>query len=710
MRVSQIIGAPTELLTELRAHRSEVVGGFLGALGLLGLISLAMAWLPPGGLGWWRGLGQPAVLLAITGVAGYGANRKGYYRLAVVGALSGMVGASAWAVGAGGGVVTGLGLSLLLVAVVLAGVALGRVVLVVTTAVCVAVAFAPQLLAWLGRGGTTVLEAAHYATEVAAALLLAALLVDRIAVAFHRAIGQALEYKTAWGQATAASARHQDALHEVERFNETIIENLPGVFFLLDRTGSRARWNRHLALAMGYEEREIANLCALGLVPEEDRRKVSRAIAHAFKVGHAVLETTLVTKEGERRPYVFTGTRVEVGGSTYLAGLGLDRSEIGEVRARVVQLDADLRTRLERLTALHAIDKAIVAGRELDEVLEVILEQVTSCLHVDAACVLLHDPSRGQLDFAANRGFLTDALRATSLRLGEGLAGQAAEQRRPVVVRGRDAIAARFERAQSLAREGFVTYVALPLIAHGQLRGVLEVFDRSDWNLDEDAAGFLDALGTQAALALHCAVQFDRLERMNRDLLAAYDTTIEGWARAMDLRDEETVGHSRRVTELSLRLAGAMGFEPTELRHLRWGALLHDIGKMAVPDEILKKKGPLTAEERRAMELHPIHARELLKPIEFLHGAIDVPYFHHEHWDGHGYPTGRSGDDIPLAARIFAVVDVYDALTSDRPYREAWSSREALKHIEAGSGKQFDPEVVATFVQLMVNTEPAQKS
>jgi HD-GYP domain-containing protein (c-di-GMP phosphodiesterase class II) len=192
---------------------------------------------------------------------------------------------------------------------------------------------------------------------------------------------------------------------------------------------------------------------------------------------------------------------------------------------------------------------------------------------------------------------------------------------------------------------------------------------------------------------------FTGLQRSNMDLTFAYDTTIEGWSRALDLRDKETEGHSQRVTSMTVDLARAMGVGESELVHLRRGALLHDIGKMGVPDSILLKPGPLTEEEWTSMRRHPQHAYDLLSPIVYLHLSLDIPYAHHEKWDGSGYPLGLKGEQIPLAARIFAVADVYDALLSDRPYRPAWTRERTLAYIAAQSGIYFDPQVVKTFLR-----------
>ena len=191
------------------------------------------------------------------------------------------------------------------------------------------------------------------------------------------------------------------------------------------------------------------------------------------------------------------------------------------------------------------------------------------------------------------------------------------------------------------------------------------------------------------------------LEEAHEKLLSAYDATIEGWSHAMDLRDKETEGHTLRVTELSEKLGKIMGIENEELVYMRRGSLLHDIGKLGVPDAILLKPDKLTDEEWVIMHQHPKYAYDMIQPIEYLRPALDIPYCHHKKWDGSGYPRGLKGNDIPLQARIFAIIDVWDALTSDRPYRPAWDRKKVLEYIKNQSGKHFDPHVVDQFIKMM---------
>jgi len=213
----------------------------------------------------------------------------------------------------------------------------------------------------------------------------------------------------------------------------------------------------------------------------------------------------------------------------------------------------------------------------------------------------------------------------------------------------------------------------------------------------------VEILARQAAIAIDNGSMFDDLQNSNQELVMAYDATIEGWSKAMNLRDNETEEHTQRVTLLTLKMATKLGMSDSEMAHIRRGALLHDIGKIGVPDGILLKTGPLNDEEWDIMRQHPRYAFEMIAPISYLKPALDIPYCHHEKWDGSGYPRGLKGELIPLSARIFAVVDVYDALTSDRPYRNAWQEKKALEYIREQSGKQFDPKVVEEFLKILPN-------
>jgi PAS domain S-box-containing protein/putative nucleotidyltransferase with HDIG domain len=358
---------------------------------------------------------------------------------------------------------------------------------------------------------------------------------------------------------------------------------------------------------------------------------------------------------------------------------------------------------LQRLNALHNIDMAVTTMLDLGVILKVLLNQATSQLGIDAADVLLFDPNKETLEYAEGLGLRGSDFPASPLRLGEGLAGRAALERRVVVVPDFDGSTPEIGQVPLLEQERFVTYYGVPLIAGGKLKGVLELFNRGPLDPDPEWLSFLRTLGGQAAIAIDNANLFEELQLANMELVEAYDVTLEGWVRTLDMRDNETEGHTQRVTELTVRLARVMGVDEVDLEHVRRGALLHDIGKMAVPDNILRKPGPLTDEEWEVMRRHPVYAYDLLSPITFLRPALDIPYCHHERWNGAGYPRGLAEDRIPLTARIFAVVDVWDALCSYRPYRPAWPPERVRAYLREESGSEFDPSVVQAFLHLDIH-------
>ncbi len=592
-------------------------------------------------------------------------------------------------------------LLLYFVPLVLAALLLGRRALLVTGAVTLASVAAAALLAArppLGGGDEPAWMAA---LQFGIVYVVVAFFLDRFGLVFLDTLRTSVYQEARLNEEATLKLRAHQALREGERFNDVLVENLPGIFFMLDRSGSFFRVNRYVTENLGYSASELQRLGPEALVRPTERALVKERLAEVFEKGHVAQQLTIVDKDGRQIPYFVRSTRVTLGGTDYVAGIGIDRSEIDEVQSRVQLLNVELRERLERITALRDIDRAMAGNMDLGATLNVVLQQVMQRLQVDAVSILLYRADSQTLRYGASRGFEGAALRRTDLRLGEGLAGRAALLREPLTLEGRAAFRDAFAGASSLQHEEFESYMAVPLVSKSQLQGVLELFNRRPFEPDEDWSDFLVALATQAALAIDTARLFDDLERSNHELRLAYETTIEGWARALDLKDEATEGHSRRVTDLTVRLARRLGMCEDELVHVRRGALLHDIGKMGIPDHILRKPGPLTEGEWEVMKQHTTFAHDLLAPIPFLRSALEIPYCHHERFDGSGYPLGLEGEQIPLSARLFAVVDVYDALTSERPYREAWGPQRALGYIAAQAGRHFDPAVAAEFMELM---------
>lgn len=430
---------------------------------------------------------------------------------------------------------------------------------------------------------------------------------------------------------------------------------------------------------------------------QERRRSVSHLLGPD---GLHAKESTFHDRRGIAVEGVWSAERLDLDGVPHILSAIIDVSAHKRSERRVAELNDEVRERIGRLEALHQIDVAITENRDLATTLDVVLEQMCIKLTIDSAAILLADPETGEFEFGATRGYRTSEPRRIAFALGRWCV-RADPGITQTIHLSCEAVEAALSNVESATDEGFEEALAVPLRTHGAFEGLLIVATRSPLETGDDWMGFLRALALQAAIAVANARLLEGLERSNRELQHAYERTIEGWAHALDLKDEETQGHSLRVTELTERLALRLGVPTEDMMHIRYGALLHDIGKIGVPDQILLKPGRLTDEERALMQRHTDYAREMLENIAFLDRAIAIPYCHHERWDGTGYPRGLAGEKIPFPARMFAVVDVYDALSSDRPYRPAWDKEQVVAHLRAERGSHFDPAVTDAFLELI---------
>jgi PAS domain S-box-containing protein len=486
-----------------------------------------------------------------------------------------------------------------------------------------------------------------------------------------------------------------------ERFR-SVAESAHDAIIYMDSRGEVVFWNRASERIFGYRAEEVVGKNVTIIMPERFHDGHRNGIEKLMKGRNgrtmgSPLELYGLKKDGTEFPLELSLSSWKIRDELNFTAIIRDISDRKSAQEMI-------QNQLGRLDALRSIDRAIIASLDLNVTLDVFLSQLTAQLGIDAACVLLMNNNTQLLEYVISKGFRSSALKYTRLRLGESNAGRAATGRSIVTIPNLGENMGGFESSKLLAGEGFVSYIAVPLIAKGQVRGVLELFHRSLFHYKPGWLEFLEAIANQGAIAIENSTMFDDLQRSNANLICAYDTTIEGWSRALDLRYKETKGHSKRVTEMTIRIAKEFQIKDEELVHIRRGALLHDIGKMGIPDKILLKSGKLTNDEWITMKLHPIYARDLLYPIEHLRPAIEIPYFHHERWDGSGYPEGLKSEDIPLSARIFAVVDVWDALRSGRPYMSAWPEEKVRDYIRSQAGILFDPRVVEVFL-AMVSTD-----
>jgi HD-GYP domain-containing protein (c-di-GMP phosphodiesterase class II) len=427
------------------------------------------------------------------------------------------------------------------------------------------------------------------------------------------------------------------------------------------------------------------------IFPPDLSEKLERALQTVARTGNVVsLEYVLTISN---REYWFDARLIPASDSQIM----LIARDVTECRKTEIQM----KRQMQQLSILRSIDLAIASGLDLKLLLSMLLDGVMTLMHADAATVFLLNPKTNLLEFASGKGFHSNILQQMRLRMGEEYAGRIAIERNLIHIPDIRTDRMEFARSALFRQENFVTYWGVPLMAKGRVLGVLEMFHRAPFTPDADLRNFLVTAAGQAAIAVDSAKMFSELQRSNIELSLAYDTAIEGLSRALDLRDKETQEHTLRVADITAKLAVRLGVEQSTLIHIRRGSILHDVGKLAIPDQILFKPGPLAKEEWEIMRRHPDLAVELLSPVSYLEQALEIPHWHHEKWDGTGYPDGLGREDIPFAARLFALADVYDALLSRRPYRSAWSKGDVVRYLESESGKHFDPRILPEFLDLV---------
>ncbi len=355
---------------------------------------------------------------------------------------------------------------------------------------------------------------------------------------------------------------------------------------------------------------------------------------------------------------------------------------------------------VKKLSSLQRVQQIVLENLSLPTTLDMMVDQIIKELAVDAVNILYLHPGLKTMRSIAQKGFRQKVFRDSGQEIGEGLAGQAAETENIVHIGDLTNCPEQVSRSLEFSTEKFVTYYGVPLLVKNRFVGVLEIFNRSAMNQDTNWVDLLKLIAGLVAVAIDLQNLTNDLERSRKKIAEAFDGVIIGWATALELRGIEPEGHAKRTQDLTSRLAIKLGISGAKLDGIKQGALLHDIGKMGIPDDVLLKGSRLNAEEMKLIGRHPVDAYELLKSVDGLKGVLDIPLYHHERWDGEGYPYGIAGEDIPLSARIFAVVDVWDAMQTDRPYRKAYSRTESLSHLKEQAGKHFDPKVLKAFLEM----------
>lgn len=349
----------------------------------------------------------------------------------------------------------------------------------------------------------------------------------------------------------------------------------------------------------------------------------------------------------------------------------------------------------------HSISRILQASLDVQDPLPAVLALLADAVRADAVTALRYNLPLQRFDLLSVHGLDPRAVAKLKLYFETGVAGKIAAERQPIWIEDLLNSKPDVRPVSQLTEEGFQSYLALPLIGHNDFLGILEIVWRKTPEIQAWDTGFLGRVTEQISLAMERSSIVRDLRHSSEGIVSAYNAMIEGLSRALELRDIETEGHTRRVSVLMLRFGEHMRIPVSQWDAIKQGALLHDIGKLGIPDAILLKPGSLTPREREVMQQHAVYGYNILAPITNLRQTLDIALYHHERWDGSGYPYGLAGEQIPLVARLFAVTDVFDALTSDRPYRPAWSHSQAIEYLRDQAGRLFDPQIVQLFLEIV---------
>ncbi|MHB8807699.1 MAG: HD domain-containing phosphohydrolase [Anaerolineaceae bacterium] len=483
---------------------------------------------------------------------------------------------------------------------------------------------------------------------------------------------------------------------EHSRINEqkyrTLLETAPDIIMTLDREGVIHFINQIPAFAI---ESNLFDERIYTFLDPSSKKQFKKVLKQVFLAHKKIYyDFSILTPEKKR--------------IWYAGSFGF--MEEDEKKERVIVIAKDItqqrmnneiiQQRNKEIRALYEINRSISSSLDIEKIYDAFYEGIIGIIACDGLTIFSYSPEEKLIHteyyrWGNKKGNISELPVISNQESDFALLFQTIDAGNPIK------ITTAIDPMKTLSKDqesgsGFL----VPIVLENTGIGIIEIFCVQPDAFRIEELHILQALAAQIAVASNNAKLYKDLRSSNENLQLAYDKTLEGWNMALQMREKETAGHTRRVANLTMQLADKMGIPKEEKIHIWRGALLHDIGKLVIPDHILHKPGPLDDQEWEIIHNHPVYAYEWLSPIEYLRPALDIPYSHHEHWDGSGYPQGLSGNNIPLSARMFAVVDVYDALTSDRPYRKAWSHAKTIAYIKKQVGSQFDPSIVKIFLEL----------
>lgn len=487
---------------------------------------------------------------------------------------------------------------------------------------------------------------------------------------------------------TAVESRER-VIHASEKKYRHLVETMSEGLVMINDKGQISYSNPKLSEITGLSRQEMKGMSLYNFFAPEEKENIALQWVSRIDGLQTAYETFLVKKDGSTLPVLISPQRMTNEREEFAGSLAV----ITDISIRK-EVEIAQRRKINELASLRKIDNAILAKTTLTAFNQIILNQIRDHLNASAASIHIFYPNTTRVK--SSRAFIGEKNRSCAKN-------EISLERIQLHAHQKNFVSFESDIVENVIWKGIEAitpdslYIS-PVRNGDDLKGIIEIAFCYQKDQEDDWLSYLNALVTQTAVGIEKIELIEKLETRNKDLQQAYISAIKGWAKALELRDEETKGHSDRVVDMAVNMAREFGFTGEALENFRNGAFLHDIGKMGVPDGILLKPGKLTEEEWQIMKMHPDFAYELLREIPFLKNAYEIPYYHHERWNGTGYPHGLVGEKIPLAARIFAVVDVWDALTSNRPYRPAWSHEETVKYLIDNKGVLFDPIIVDHFL------------